>query len=92
MSTLGLRPPESLHKQLKDISEREGVSIDQFIATAVAEKMSARLTAEYLDERAARGSRAAFDRVLAKVPDLPASEDDRIDAWHEPEKAAKRRR
>jgi hypothetical protein len=49
------------------------------------------LTAEYLDERAAGGSRSGFDRVLAKVPDLPAREDDRIDARHEPGKAAKRR-
>ena len=87
MSTLSVRLPESLHKHLKDVSEREGVSINQFIATAVAEKMSALLTAEYLDERAQRGSRSAFDRVLAKVPDLPAREDDRIDAQAQAQKS-----
>jgi predicted DNA-binding ribbon-helix-helix protein len=79
MSTLSLRLPESLHKQLKDVAEREGVSINQLITTAVAEKISALMTEEYLAERAARGNRAAFDRVLAKVPDFPATGDDRIE-------------
>ena len=79
MSTLSLRLPESLHKQLKNVAEREGVSINQLITTAVAEKISALMTEEYLAERAVRGNRAAFDRVLAKVPDVPAMEDDRIE-------------
>jgi predicted DNA-binding ribbon-helix-helix protein len=78
MSTLSLRLPESLHKQLKDVAEREGVSINQLITTAVAEKLSALMTVDYLEERAARGDRAAFDRVLGKVPDIPANAADRI--------------
>jgi hypothetical protein len=78
MSTLSLRLPESLHKQLKAVAERDVVSINQFIATAVAEKLSALMTADYLEERAARGDRARFDRVLARVRDVPAQEDDRI--------------
>lgn len=68
MSTLSLRLPDSLHLKVKELAERDDISINQFIATAVAEKMAALLTVEYLEERAARGSRAAFDRVLAKVP------------------------
>ena len=78
MSTLSVRLPESLLRRLKDVAEREGVSIDQLIATTVAEKLSALMTVDYLEERAARGERAAVDRVLAKVPDVPADEADRI--------------
>ena len=78
MGTLSLRLPESLHKQLKAVAERDGVSINQFIATAVAEKLSALMTADYLEERAARGDRVRFDRVLAKVRDVPVEEDDRM--------------
>ena len=78
MSTLSLRLPESLHRQLKTVAEREGVSINQFIATAVAEKLSALMTADYLEERAARGDRARFERVLAKVRDVPAEDSDRM--------------
>jgi len=42
--------PESLHKQLEELARREGVSINQFISTAVAEKLTALMTAEYLKE------------------------------------------
>jgi hypothetical protein len=79
MITLSLRLPESLHKQVKDVAARECVSINEFITTAVAEKISALMTAEYLNERAARGSRSAFDCVLAKVPSAPARDDDHIE-------------
>ena len=67
MSTLSLRLPDSLHLKVKELAERDDVSINQFIATAVAEKMAALLTLDYLTDRAQRGNRAAFDRVLAKV-------------------------
>ena len=80
MSTLSLRLPESLHRQLKAVAEREGVSINQFIAMAVAEKVSALQTAEYLEERAARGDRGRFDRVLSRVRDVPAAAGDELGA------------
>ncbi|HEX9700205.1 MAG TPA: toxin-antitoxin system HicB family antitoxin [Acidobacteriota bacterium] len=70
MSTLSLRLPESLHKKLKELAQREGVSINQLISTAVAEKVSALMTLDYLEARAARGSREKFDAVLAKVADV----------------------
>jgi len=70
MSTLSLRLPESLHKKLKELAQREGVSINQLISTAVAEKVSALMTLNYLEARAARGSREKFDAVLAKVADV----------------------
>lgn len=67
MSTISLRLPESLHKQLRELAKQEGISINQFAATALAEKMSALMAGEYLEERARRGSREKFDRALAKV-------------------------
>jgi predicted transcriptional regulator len=68
MSTLSVRLPDSLHRRLKELAEKDGVSINQFIALAVAEKISALTTAEYLQERASRGSREKFDAVLSKAP------------------------
>jgi hypothetical protein len=67
MSSISLRLPESLHRQARELAEHEDISINQLIATALAEKMSALMTGEYLAERAARGSRKTFDRVLKKV-------------------------
>lgn len=67
MSTISLRLPESLHRQVRELAKREDVSINQLITTAVAEKMAALMTTEYLAERAERGSRRKFERVLKKV-------------------------
>lgn len=78
MSAMSLRLPDSLHKQVRELAEQEGVSINQFIATAVAEKMSALMAGEYLAERAERGDRSAFERVLAKVRDRAPEEHDRL--------------
>ena len=71
MSTLSLRLPESLHRKIRELAERDDISINQFIAMAVAEKTAALLTADYLEDRGRRGNRALFDRVLARVPDVP---------------------
>jgi hypothetical protein len=70
MSTLSLRLPESLHERARALAQQEGVSINQLIATALAEKISALDTIGYLKERAARGSREAFLRALEEVPDV----------------------
>jgi hypothetical protein len=67
MSTISLRLPKSLHKQARELAKKEDISINQLVATALAEKMSALMTGEYLAERAARGSRRKFDRILKKV-------------------------
>jgi len=76
MSTLSLRLPNSLHERVRKLSEEEGVSINQFISTAVAEKMSALMTSDYLEMRAQRGSRELFEAALKRVPDsLPSNED-----------------
>jgi hypothetical protein len=77
MSTISVRLPESLHKQVRNLARREGISINQFVAMAVAEKLSALMTEEYLEERARRGDRARFERILAKVKDrVPDAEDE----------------
>jgi predicted transcriptional regulator len=71
MTTLSLRLPDSIHKRLREVAQQEGVSINQLITTAVAEKMAALKTVDYLADRARRGERERFLAVLAKVPDVP---------------------
>lgn len=71
MSVLSLRLPDSLHRKVRELAAKESVSINQFITIAVAEKMSALLTEDYLTERAQRADPAAVDRMLARVPDVP---------------------
>ena len=77
MSALSIRLPDSLHERVRELAAREGVSINQLIASALAEKMSAIMTVDYLEARAARGDRAKFLDALSHVPDVePAPEDE----------------
>lgn len=78
MSTISLRLSESLHKTVRKLAKQEGVSINQLVSTAVAEKLSALMTEEYLQSRAKRGSRKKFSKVLSKVPDVEPPSGDRI--------------
>lgn len=78
MSTLSVRLPDSLHKKLKELAEKEGVSMNQFITLAVSEKMSALLTVDYLKERAERGNRKAFEQIMSEVPDVEPEEYDKL--------------
>lgn len=78
MSTLSLRIPNSLHDQIRWLAKQEGISINQFLASAAAEKMSALLTEEYIQARAKRASLKKFQNVLKKVPDSEPEEYDRL--------------
>jgi hypothetical protein len=78
MSTISLRLPDSLHRQIRELAAREGISINQFISTAAAEKMAALMTVEYLEERAQRGSREKFEAALARLPDVEPDDYDKL--------------
>lgn len=78
MSAISLRLPESLHVTAREVAQRERVSVNQLITLALAEKLSALMTEDYLEARARRGDRAKFERVLAKVPDVEPEEADQL--------------
>jgi predicted transcriptional regulator len=78
MSTLSLRLPDSLHEQVKALAKKDGISINQFAASAIAEKMAAFLTEEYLNKRAAEGNQTSFMSAMSKVPDIAPIEEDTL--------------
>jgi hypothetical protein len=79
MTTISLSIPESLHSTVLDIVEREGMSIEQFITLAMAEKASAIATEAYLEARTNQGSREKFLAAMSKVEDIdPPDERDRL--------------
>ncbi|MDZ7699009.1 MAG: toxin-antitoxin system HicB family antitoxin [Deltaproteobacteria bacterium] len=71
MGALSLRLPESIHRHIREIAKQEGVSINQFISSAVSEKVSALLTEEYINARAARADFDKVEQILANVPERP---------------------
>lgn len=52
----------------KEIAEKDGVSINLFIVSAVSEKISALTTEEIIERRAKKARRGAFSKVLDRVP------------------------
>jgi len=78
MSTISLRLPDSLHETARELAKKDHVSINQLISTALAEKIAALLTCEYLEERAKKGSRNKFEKTMAKVADIEPEEYDRL--------------
>ncbi len=78
MSTLSLRIPESIHHKLKEVSKKEHISINQFISSAVSEKLSAFLTEEYIEKRAEKGSREKFLKALDQIPSIEPEEYDKL--------------
>jgi uncharacterized protein (DUF1778 family) len=68
MSALSLRLPSSIHQHIREIAKVEGVSINQFVSSAVSEKISAIMTEDYLKGRAKRAKKADLRKILDDVP------------------------
>jgi hypothetical protein len=77
MSTLSIRIPDSIHELVKKVSKNDHISINQFIASAITEKVTAMETESFLTERARLGNKDAFMKVLSKVPDVEPDEEDK---------------
>lgn len=76
MTALTIRLPNSVHESIKELAKRDGISVNQFIASAAAEKMASFLTVEHLKREAAKGKRKDFEKFLRLVPNVPAASSD----------------
>lgn len=77
MTALTVRLPNSVHAKIRELAARDEISVNQFIASAAAEKLASMLTLEYLRQEAVSGRRQDFDRYLNAVPDVPDENDTR---------------
>ena len=78
MSALSVRLPDSLHRAAREVAAKNGVSINQLIASALGEKIAALKTVEYLRERGQGAGADDLAAVLALVPDAEPEEYDRL--------------
>ena len=76
MTALTIRLPDSGHRKIKELAAHDGVSVNQFIASAASEKMASVMTLDYLRSEAAQGRREDFLAVLGNVPVAPPSAGD----------------
>jgi len=75
---MNLTLPQSLQAQVEALAQKEGISVTEFITLAVAEKLATLATADYLAERAKRGTRDKLLAVLAKAPDVDPEDHDKL--------------
>ena len=79
MSTISVRLPDSLHKAAREEAKKDNVSMNQLIASALGEKLSALKTVDYLTKRAKSApSRKQFEKIMSKIPDTIPNEIDRF--------------
>jgi hypothetical protein len=78
VTTYPLRLPRSIKEAVARIAKREGTSINQFVVTAVAEKLSALETAAFFEERRRRADLKAFKRIMTRQGGEPPRPGDEV--------------
>lgn len=78
MGQINVNLPDSLHQAVRELAQKENISINQLITIALAEKISALTTETYLQERASKGSRNKFEDALNLVPDVDPDDEDKL--------------
>ena len=78
LSTYPLRLPRSIRAGVERLSKQDGVSINQFVSIAVAEKVAMMQAQAYFEERSARADLAAFDALMQRAgTEAPREGDER---------------
>lgn len=77
-STYPLRLPRSVKAEVERIAKEEGVSVNQFVATAVAEKLAVMNTAAFFAERRSRADFKAFDKLMRRKGGEAPRADDKL--------------
>jgi hypothetical protein len=77
-STYPLRLPHSVKAEVERRAKADGISINQFVATAVAEKLAVMDTSAFFAARRERADFEAFDRIMRRDGGVPPCPDDQI--------------
>jgi uncharacterized protein (DUF1778 family) len=77
-SNFALRLPASLKAAIEELAKKDGTTINQFIVSAAAEKMSALNTAEFFARRGAKANLQAFDRIMNRKSGQPPDPGDEM--------------
>jgi len=76
ITTYPLRLPHSVKAAVEKLAKEDGVSINQFVATAVAEKLAAMRTLDFFTIRRNRTDAKAFRRIMRRKGGQPPREGD----------------
>ena len=90
-SNYALRLPASLKRAVEEVAREDGTTLNQFIVSAVAEKLSALKTADYFAERGGRADFAGFDRLMKRRGGEAPRADDELPEGYRKRKPQRRR-
>lgn len=76
--SLSIRLPEPIRRRVQELAEREGISVEQFVASATGEKLAAWISLDYLRQEAALGRQEDLANFLSAVPDAEPTDTDRV--------------
>jgi hypothetical protein len=75
---LSIRLPEPIRRRVAELADREGISVEQFVASATGEKLAVWMSLDYLRQEAALGRQEDLAKFLSAVPDTEPEESDRV--------------
>jgi hypothetical protein len=78
-STCQLRLPLAVKAEVERRAKADGISVNQFVATAVAEKLAVMNTAAFFAERRDKADFIAFDRIMHREGGEPPQPGDRLE-------------
>ena len=79
MTTLQISIPDEVQEKVTEVASRTNITVDELATMALIEKLTLMLKDPYLEERAKKGSWTKFREALAKVPDVPPDDYDRLE-------------
>ena len=79
MTTLHASIPDDLLQAVVEQAEREKISVDALTSRALRAAVTTPQLRLTVEERAARGNWEDFDRIMAKVPDVPPLPGDELE-------------
>ena len=71
MTTLQATIPDDLQEAVLAQAERERITVDDLVSRTLGAAVALPLLRLTVEERAAHGNWEDFDRIMARVPDVP---------------------
>jgi hypothetical protein len=78
MKTIQIRLPDHIHERVRDLAREEGISINNFVVSSVANEVVRQETRDFFKQAAASFNPQAFAEALAAVSDAPVVQGDEI--------------
>ena len=78
MTTISTNIPDTIFRHAKSLADREEITLDQFVALAMASQISSWEVGQIFTERAKKGNWEKAREILAMGSDLEPEPEDRL--------------